>query len=117
MPEYTQYESFKNAVLEIAVEAVAGRGTDDLNAFDGQVHPKWGKPFFCLTFFLSDEPHIDVFIRMVRNRLLKWPKLYENENNDGFIYKVNKSHIQSHGYWSVSFWLADSYELIEDSQP
>lgn len=116
MPEYTQYESFKKAVLEIAVETVPGRSTDDFDAFDGQDHPKWGRPFFCLTFFLTDEPHVDIFIRMVRNRLLRWPKLYESENNNGYIYKVYKSHIQSHDYWSVSFLLADKYELTEDSQ-
>ncbi|GEA09182.1 hypothetical protein KUL42_39430 [Alteromonas sp. KUL42] len=114
MTDKALYETFKQAVLDIAVETVPGRQVDD---FDEQEHPEWKRFFFSLTFFLSEEPYVDDFIRTVRNRLLKWPQLTEDKKSDGYIYQVWKSHIQSHDYWSVSFWLSEKYEFQEDSQP
>ena len=98
--EKSLYESFKKAVLNIAVETVPNRKVDD---FDEQENPDSKNLSFCFTFFLSEEEHVDIFIKEVRNRLLKWPELNEDENTDGYIYEVWKSHIQSHDYWSVCF--------------
>lgn len=107
------YESFKKAVLDIAVESIPGRQADD---FDEHDHPVLDRPFFSLTFFLFEGAHVDHFIQSVRDRLLESTP-NEKSKAGAYVYHVWKSHILSHGYWSVSFWLADKYEYIEDSQP
>lgn len=114
MTDNYQYEAFKKAVLDIAVETVPDRQIDD---FDEHEHPELRKPFFCLTFFLAEEPHVDTFIKTVRDRMLDLPSLNNRVNSDRYIYQVWKSHIQSHNFWSVNFWLADKYQFTEDSQP
>lgn len=108
------YERFKLALLTILAEIVPSRNQGD---FDEGVHPDTGVKFISFTWHLSEEGRVDSFLKAVRNRLLIYPRLSDDDVTDGFMFEIWKSHIQSHDYWSLTFWLADKYTFTEDSQP
>jgi hypothetical protein len=108
------YSIFKSELLKVLSKALPERDIDD---FDEHEHPNTKVPFICFTFLCSEEDKVDKFIRSVRDELLTYPEFTDKKDSNKFVYEVWKSHIQSHDYWSVHFWLASKYKLVEDSQP
>ncbi|MND27426.1 hypothetical protein D3C80_178920 [compost metagenome] len=109
-----KFELFKERLFEVLERTLPDR---DLNNHEVVVDPDTREPFVFFTFFLSEEVEVDKFIRAVRESLLKWPELSVQTDTNQFVYTVWKSHIQSHDYWSVHFWLSEKYSFTEDSQP
>jgi len=101
MNQSAEFELFKSKLLEVLKSTLPGRNVDDHDIIFDQEKKDC---FISFTFFLSEA-------------LLKWPELSSHSDSNQFVYKVCKSHIQSHDYWDVSFWLADKYSFCEDSQP
>lgn len=113
MNQSAEFELFKSKLLEVLKSTLPGRNVDDHDIIFDQEKKDC---FISFTFFLSEESDVDNFIRSVRTSLLKWPEISSHSDSNKFVYKVCKSHIQSHDYWDVSFWLADKYSFCEDSQ-
>lgn len=108
------YNDFKVELLKVMGEVLPNRNLED---FDEYELPDTNVPSICFTFLCSEENNVDNYIRSVRDKLLAFPEFSEESETNKFIYEVWKSHIVSHDYWSLNFWLSKTYKFTEDFQP
>lgn len=67
-----------------------------------------------LTFTKDKEEIVDRIIRQTRRELLKDNIFDHKGDNNGYTFRVSKTLIEGHDYWSVEIRLADWYRFTED---